>query len=220
MIRLHHIPASRSFRVLWLLTEMGLDCEIGAYAITDGSLRAPEFLAKSPAGRVPALDIDGLTLFESGAIVEYLCETRPGPGLGRLAGDPERSQFLEWLHFAETQAHLIANLNLQHLFLKDASHASPTVMKIETSRLAGTLKAMEKRLQGQDWLLASGFSAVDIMMGYNLFTAGYFVRLEAFPALQAYRARIEARPAYLAARAKDGPQAFFNKDFYEVPAGS
>ena len=219
MIRLHHIPASRSFRTLWLLTEMALECQIIPYSITDGSLRAPEYLAKSLAGRVPALDIDGITLFESGAILEYLCETRPENGLGRFAGDPERGKFLEWLHFSETQAHLIANLNLQHLFLKDASLASPTVLKTETARLTGTLKAMERALGEQDWLLASGFSAVDTMMGYNLFASRYYVRMENFPTLQAYCNRITQRPAYQAARARDGQQKFFRKDFYEVPNG-
>ena len=66
MIRLHHIALSRSFRVLWLLSEMGETFEIVAHSITDGSLRRPEHLARSPGGRVPALDVDGITLFESG----------------------------------------------------------------------------------------------------------------------------------------------------------
>ena len=56
MIRLHHVPFSRSFRVLWLLKEMGLDCEVALYSITDGSLRRADYLEKSPAGRVPALE--------------------------------------------------------------------------------------------------------------------------------------------------------------------
>lgn len=219
MIRLHHIAASRSFRTLWLLSEMALEFQIVPYSITDGSLRSPDYMAKSLAGRVPALDIDATTLFESGAILEYLCETRPHAGLGRLAGDPERGKFLEWLHFAETQAHLIANLNLQHLFLKDPAHASPTVLKIETARLAGTLRAMDRALNGRDWLLASGFSAVDTMFGYNLFAAPYFVRLAGFPNLLGYIDRITKRPAYQAARARDGAQQFFRKDFYEVPNG-
>lgn len=63
MIRLHHIAFSRSFRILWLLEEMGLKTDLRPYSITDGSLRATEFKAISPVGRVPALEIDGITIF-------------------------------------------------------------------------------------------------------------------------------------------------------------
>ena len=81
MIRLHHCPLRRGrSATLWLLEEMGLEFEIVAHSIFDGSLRDPAFLALSPAGRVPALgDRRDVVLFESGAITEYLCEA-PGPG--------------------------------------------------------------------------------------------------------------------------------------------
>ena len=219
MIRLHHIPFSRSFRILWLLEEMGLRADLKSYSITDGSLRASEFKAISPVGRVPALEIDGLTIYESAAIVEYLTETRPEHGLGRLAGEAERVPFLEWLGFAETQASILASLNMQHLFMGDPTPASPVVLKLEAARLGATLKAMDRVLADRDWLLESGFSAADTMMGFNLFSAPYYVHLDRFPNVQAYIARIEARPAYQAARALDGKQEFYRKDFYEVPEG-
>ncbi|SEQ39319.1 glutathione S-transferase family protein [Thalassovita taeanensis] len=218
MITLHHVPFSRSFRVLWLLTEMGQDCEIRSYDIADGSLRDPAFLAKSPAGRVPALEVDGKVLFESGAIVEYLCETRPEHGFGRAPGEAERAEYLMWVHFAETMAHVIANLNLQHIFLRDPAMRSPTVLKIEARRLAGTMQVMEQALADRDWLLPGGFSAADMMMGFNLFSAPYYVKMEPFPALRAYMARVEAREGYQAARALDGEQRFYAKPFYPFDA--
>ena len=55
MIRLHHVPGSRSFRVLWLLEELGEAADLKIWSLTDGGLRSPEFRALSPAGRVPAL---------------------------------------------------------------------------------------------------------------------------------------------------------------------
>lgn len=219
MIRLHHVPFSRSFRILWLLTEMGLEFEVMEYSITDGSLRRPDYLAKSPAGRVPALEIDGTTLFESGAITEYLCETRPEHGFGRAPGDPERAAYLEWLHYAETMAHLIANLNLQWVFLRDPAMRSPTLLKMEARRLALTLAPLEAVLSKQDHLLPSGFSGADTMFGYNLLAVPYFVRLDPYPAIRAYIARIALRSGYAAARARDGVQQFYSRDFYEVADG-
>lgn len=217
MIRLHHVPLSRSFRILWLLSEMGLDVEIVPYSITDGSLRRADYLAKSPAGRVPALEIDGRVLFESGAITEYLCETRPDHGFGRAVGHPERARYLEWLHYAETMAHLIANLNLQWVFLRDPAMRSPTLLKLDTRRLALTLQPLDAVLEGQDYLLPGGFSGADTMLGYNLLAVPHFVRLDPFPNLRAYIARCAARPGFIAARARDGEQAFYSRDFYELP---
>lgn len=219
MIRLHHVPFSRSFRILWLLTEMEVDFEVAEYSITDGSLRKPDYLAKSPAGRVPALEIDGITLFESGAITEYLCETRPDHGFGRAPGHPERAAWLEWLHYAETMAHLIANLNLQWVFLRDPAMRSPTLLKMEARRLALTLAPLEAALAGQDYLLPRGFSGADTMLGYNLLAAPHFVRLDPYPAIRAYIDRIALRPGYVAARARDGEQQFYKQDFYEVTDG-
>ncbi|MCA0274284.1 MAG: glutathione S-transferase family protein [Proteobacteria bacterium] len=219
MIRLHHVPFSRSFRILWLMNEMGLEFEVTEYSITDGSLRKPDYLAKSPAGRVPALEIDGITLFESGAITEYLCETRPDHGLGRTPGHPERAAFLEWLHYAETMAHLIANLNLQWVFLRDPAMRSPTLLKMEARRLALTLAPLEATLARQDYLLASGFSGADTMLGYNLLAVPHFVRLDPYPAIRAYIDRIARRPGHVAARARDGVQQFYKRDFYEVTDG-
>ncbi|MDU8910542.1 glutathione S-transferase family protein [Aestuariicoccus sp. MJ-SS9] len=217
MIRLHHVPFSRSFRVLWLLEEMGLDCEIETYDIRDGSLRDRGFPGLSPAARVPALEIDGIALHESGAIVEYLCETRPEAGLGRAVGHPERPVFLQWVHYAETMASLIEQLNMNHVFLRDPSEASPVVIKLNTARLKGTLAGMEARLGGSDYLLEGGFSGADAMMGFNLFAAPYYVRLDPFPKLRAYREKIEARPAFQRARGRDGEQTFYDRDFYPVP---
>lgn len=219
MIRLHHVSQSRSFRTLWLLKELGLDCEISTYQIGDGSLREPEFLKISPSGRVPALEIDGTVLFESGAIAQYLCETRPEAGLGRGAGHPERIQFLEWMHYAETMACLIQNLNLQWVFLRDPATRSDTVVKLEARRLAKTLDPLEDVLGENAYLLPSGFSAVDTMLGFNLAAVPYYVRLDPYPNIQRYWAEITQRPAYKLARQADGDQAFYSQEFYEVGNG-
>lgn len=217
MIRLHHIPGSRSMRVLWLLEEMGLPCEIKLWSLTDGSLRTPEFRALSPAGRIPAMEIDGQAIFESGAIVQYLTERE-----GRMApkpGEPDRIAFLEWISFAETQANIVQALNIQHIFLRPESARSVPLMKLDTKRLAVTAKAMERHLAGQDTLLASGFSAADCMLGFNIEALFRFVPAADFPNLVAYRDRMMARPAYQSAAAKAGQDVIYLQDFYELPDG-
>lgn len=216
-IRLHSVAGSRSFRVLWLLYEMGLEPEVISYDIAKGDLRNPEFLALSPAGRVPVLEIGGAVLFESGAITEYLCETNPSAGLAPAPGEAERAQFLTWLHYAETVGNLVQNLNLQQVFLPDPKMRSPTVIGIEVKRLAIALKPLERMLAGQEFLLQRGFSAADTMMGFTLESARHYVRFEKFPNVAAYQERIAGRPAYQRALEAEGLQQFYDREFYEVP---
>ena len=220
MIHLHNIPYSRSFRIMWLLEEMGLAYNLTNYSITDGSLRTKEYLSISPAGRVPALEIDGNVIFENPAITEFLCETYPETELGRLASDKERIAFLQWLSFSETQASTIASLNLQMVLLRPPAKASPVVLKLEVARLRASVGVVERALKDQEYLLPSGFSAAATMMGINLFAIPYFVDLEPFPKVRAYGERIAARPAFQAARARDGKQEFYDQDFYPVPSAS
>lgn len=216
VVRLHHVPWGRSFRVLWLLQEMGITPEIIRYEIGSRDMRAPGLMSHSPAGRIPALEIDGITIFESAAILQYLCESRPEHGFGREPGHADRVAYLEAMGFAETMASLIEQLNLNHLFLRPPARPSPTVVKLNTLRLADTLRALEGMVAG-DYLLASGFSAADAMLGFNLFAAPYYVRMEQWPGLQDYWARLQTRPGFQAAARIEGPQAFYAKDFYEVP---
>ena len=215
---LHHIPGARSFRILWLLQEMDITPEIRTYAIQDGSLRHPDFLVKSPAGRIPALEIDGEVIYESGAITEYLCETRPEFGFGRAPGHPERIAFLEMMHYAETIGHLIGGLNLQWVFLRNPEARSDTVCKLDARRLQGAIAPIEALLGRQDHMLEGGFSAADTMMGFTLTSSQRYVRFDRFPNIRAYLDRMAARPGHKAAKALDGPSNLPAKDFYEVGA--
>ncbi len=220
MITLHHVQYGRSFRVLWLIEEIGVDVfgglDLREYTIGDRSMRDSDLPRLSPAIRIPAIACDGLEMSESGAIVELLTE-RHAPDLTRAADHPERPAFLQWLHYAETMASLIEQLNLQMVFLRPPAKPSPIVIKLNVARLRGTLAGLEARLGHQGWLLPGGFSGADIMLGFNLFAAPYYVDMAAFPKLLAYKARMEARPAYQRAVAREGPQRFYDKPFYPVP---
>lgn len=215
MIRLHHVPGSRSMRILWLLEELGLPCELRVWSLTDGGLRSPEFRALSPAGRVPALEIDGQTICESGAILQYLTE-REGR-LAPLPGQPGRAAFLQWLGFAETQANILQSLNIQHIFLRPDSARSVPMMRLDTRRLAVTARALETHLEARETLLAGGFSAADCMMGFNIEALFRFLPAADYPRVDGYRARMAARPAYLRAVARGGGDSIYARDFYEVP---
>ncbi len=209
MIRLHHCPQTRSMRSLWLLHEIGVDFELQTYPF-DQTLRQEPYRSLNPTGRVPTLEIDGVVLTESGAIAEYLCERFPQAALGRDPGHDERAQWLNWIHFSETISQHTAALTQQHVALYEDRMRSPIVMQLEAKRLAKTLGTVEAGLQG-DYLL-SGFSAADIGVGQAVYMAQHFVRLDPFPKLTAWFARLEKRATYQKAL-PDGP-GLYAQSFY------
>lgn len=217
MIRLHHCPQSRSMRVLWLLNELGVPFELVTHPF-DKSLRNPDYLKLSPAGRVPALEIDGMAMFESGAITEYLCELYPEAGLGRLAGDQERAEWLTWVHFAETVSQHVAALTQQHIMLYKDEMRSPIVMQIEAMRLAKCYAAIEAHLSGpgepRDYLLSSGFSAADIGVGQAVYLGRYFAAIDEFPHVRAWHERIIKRPGFEASLPGADDPVIYKSDFY------
>ncbi|MCO6187457.1 glutathione S-transferase family protein [Rhizobium sp. L1K21] len=214
MIILHHCPQTRSMRSLWLLNELGVEFTTVVHPFGK-NLRDPSYLKLSPAGRVPALEIDGERLFETGAITEYLCERFPEAGLGRLPGDPERAQWLMWVHFSETISQHIAALTQQHIMLYDDTMRSPVVMKLEAARLRKCYEAVETRLgETGDYLLKSGFSAVDTSVGHAVYMGLHFAKLEGLPRTEAWYARITERAAFKASLPKGEEEMLYRQAFY------
>jgi len=219
MIRLHHCHEARSERVLWLLNELGLEHEVILHAFGP-ELREPAYLSKNPIGRVPALEVGDEVMFESLAMIEVLTERHPEKGLGRMPGDPERAEYLVWLHFSETMAVHEQVLTQQYIMLYEDWMRSPTVMKVEAKRLVKCYGALEDHLgDGRDYVLRSGFSAADVALGYSVKTGQRFARLDGFDRVRAWYDRIAARPAFRASQPPEGAALLYKRDFYEVPVG-
>ena len=202
-------------RSLWLLYEMDVPFTLVLHEFGK-ELRSPEYLSRHPLGRVPSLEIDGRVLFETGAIAEYLCEKFDSP-LGRAAEDPERMEWLQWLHYAETVAVHGAALTQQHIVIYEDKDRSAMVMKLETRRLEKTLEVLDHHLEAREYLLKE-FSAVDVAIGYSVYVAAYFVHLELFPHLAAWMGKLRKRPAFARALPGIGASLIYQKDFYENPS--
>lgn len=214
MITLHHCHQTRSMRTLWLLHELGLDFRTVVHPF-DKRLRAPEYLRLNPAGRVPALELDGDVLWETGAITEILCERFAPDTLGRPPGHPERANWLIWLHFSETVSQHSAALTQQHVALYEDAMRSPVVMRLEARRLEKCYGAIDRRLAGRRHLLDGGFSAADVSVGQAVYMARHFARIEPFANLAAWYERLTARPAFRAALPPPG-QGIYAREFYEA----
>lgn len=165
-------------------------------------MRAPASLAAvHPLGKSPVIDLDGIIVAESGAIVECLCEQA-----GRLVpapGTPERAAFLEWLHFAEGSAMPPILLDLLSMFMGEAATAG--VLPFFAPERDRVLGHLNNAVAVRPYLLPSGFSGADVMNGYVIFAANHVGRLGAYPGLVAYRDRLLARPALQRALVLGGP---------------
>jgi glutathione S-transferase len=197
VLKLYHCAETRSMRSLWLLNELRIPFELIEMRFDLSILRSADYLDVHPLGRVPCLVDGGFRLFESGAIAEYLCERYTESGLGRLGQDPERYEWLQWIHFSETMAVHAASLVQQRFFIA-AADRSALIAKLEGRRLEKAVQVLEPRLTDRDYLLRSGFSAADIGIGYSLHLADRLTDLAKFPNVTRYLQSLRARPAFRA----------------------
>jgi len=195
VITLHHVANARSARSLWLLYELGLEFELNEIEFTMAALRTPEYLAISPLGRVPCLVDGDVTLIESGAICQYLCEKYDDGELHRAVGHPERNEWLQWLHYAETVAVHGASLVQQQVFIAPEKR-SEVVIKLESRRLEKALEVLDMHLADRDYLLKSGFSAVDTAVAYSVRLGFEMHDVTGLSNLEAYYQRCKERPAF------------------------
>ena len=205
-LKVHHLNNSRSQRILWLLEELGVPYEIVQHqrdAVTN--LAPPELLDIHPLGKSPVIEDKGQVVFESGAIVEYLCERHGGTHLVPARGTDDHIRYLEWLHFAEGSAMLPFLLRLYTSRLGDA--AAPLKPRID-EQLESHFKYIEDSLLPSGFFVGDGLTGADIMLSFPAEAAVKMGLAFDKPKLTAYVANIHARPAYQAALAKGGPYAY------------
>lgn len=216
MIVVHHLENSRSQRVLWLLEELGVPYELKLYQRNPKTMLAPpELRAVHPLGKSPVLSVDGKTVAESGAIIEYLVERY---GTGRFIpgpGSDNRLRYTYWMHYAEGSLMPPLLLALVMAQIRKAPWpvrpiAKAIANKVSTSfvqpQLDLHLDYIESELTKHTWFAGSEFTAADVQMSYPMEAAAMRGGLDARrPKSMAFLARIHARPAYERAIAKGGP---------------
>jgi glutathione S-transferase len=206
MLTVHHLNDSRSQRVLWLLEELGTPYEIRPYARNAATrLAPPELAAVHPLGKSPVVEDDGLTLIESGAIVDYIIRRHGGGRLQPAAGTRDFEAYNQWLHYAEGSAMLPLMLKLYTGRLGEAG--APLKPRID-SELANHLGFVNQSLAGRDFLVCNSLTGADVQMSF-VGEAARELRAQ-YPAMDAWVRRLQARPAYQRALERGGPYALAN----------
>jgi len=185
---------ARDMAVRWALAEVGQDHRLRLLSFAD--LKTPEHKARQPFGQIPTYETDGLTLFESGAIVLHIAETAEGLGAGLLPVEPAaRARAIAWMFAAvSTIEPVIVEREVAVLLEADKPWTHERLPMLE-ARLRQRLDDLAAWLSGRDWL-EGDFSAGDIMMVCVLRRPASAMLLRDYPVLAAYVARAETRPAF------------------------
>ena len=180
----------RDLRVRWALEEAGLPYE--EKLLNAGEQSSPAHRAVQPFGQVPVYEEDGLTLFESGAIVMHIGQRCPT----LLPPDPvKRARTITWMFAAlnSVEPHVQNLASIDFFFAKEewAKLRRPGAEKLALSRLEGVARSLE----GRDYL-EHDFTGADLIMTTVLRILRDTDLVKNLPALAAYQARCEARPAF------------------------
>jgi glutathione S-transferase len=196
MLKLHFAPNSRAGRIVWLLEELGLPYEINKMAFHPKDLKSDEHRARHPLGRVPVLDDGDVSLFESGAIIEYILERHKNGGLKPAVDSTEFPIYLQWFHYCEGMVMPPVNIIVVNTLLLPPDRRDEKALGQAQRLLAKALGPVDEALAGKDYL-AGNFSAADIMLGHACFMSNRLGCVsDEMVNLKAYVARIAARPHF------------------------
>jgi predicted DNA-binding transcriptional regulator YafY/glutathione S-transferase len=188
-------PRSRGGIVHWMLEEIGCPyrAEVKEYGTT---MKAPEYLAINPMGKVPAIKHGETVVTETPAILAYLADAFPEAGLAPAPA--ERGEYYRWLFFA---AGCVEAAMSNHSVGWDP--ATPeTQGRFGYGSYALVLDTLAAAVKGKTYIAGDRFSAADIYIGSMLHYGMLFGMIEKRPEFEAYCADLTSRPAGVRAREK------------------
>jgi glutathione S-transferase len=198
MLKIFHVPGTRSNRVIWLAEEMGIPYETKAETFGQFS---DEFMAANPCGAMPAIVEDGVGMGESVAIMHYLTERYGPTPLALKPDDPRYSDYVQFLVFGEASLAAYLNPVFMTNFMAPEDQRANVTVDFAKTLFKSRLRSIDAQLAKGDYM-AGDFTAADISVGYAL-GIGAAVGLDAdySPAVKSYMARVQARPAFQAMQA-------------------
>ncbi len=196
MLKLHFAPNSRAGRIVWLLEELDLPYELNRMDFHPKDLKSDAHRARHPLGRVPVLEDGDVSIYESGAIVEYVLERHKNGGLKPRVDAPEYPDYLQWFHYCEGMVMPPINTIVVQTILLPPDRRDETALSQARRLLTKALSPVDETLAGKDYLIGD-FSAADIMLGHACFMANRSGCVtEDMSNLKGYIERIAARPCF------------------------
>ncbi len=201
MIKIYHVKGTRGIRPIWLCEELDVPYEVEVIDFSAVFRNSAEWRNLSPTGKVPVMTEGEITMFESGAMVDYVLERHANGRLAPPPGSPDSALCRQWCWFAEaTFARPLGEI-ANHRYVAPNGETVEFVIDDCKARARLCIDAIEGVVNDSDYLVGNSFSAADIMTGYSLLLASNFgVLTDDHPHTKTYFDRLDARPGFIAAR--------------------
>lgn len=205
MIKFYFHPTPNPMKVALMLEELGLAYEVVPVDTMKGEQHAPAFRAVNPNAKLPAIDDDGVVVFDSNAILLYLAEKT-----GKLLGKPEdRPALLSWLMFIASGLGPYSGQAVHFQRAHQDSAYATNRYKREAER---HYQVLNDRLAGRAVIVGDELTLVDVAAWGWIDRAavvhGAPDALDRFPELARWFKSVDARPAVARARAIGQGHAF------------
>ena len=196
MIKLYLTPNTRAGRVAWLLEELNMEYELEILPFTKEGLKSPEHRARHALGRVPVIEDGDISIFESGAIIQYILDKYDDKGLKPAVESNDYPYYLQWFHYCEGMVMPPMNQIVVQTVLLPPDRRDEAVLNQATNLLSKALKPVNEFLEGKDYLIGD-FSAADCMLGHSCFMSNRFGTVsDEMQNIKRYISNIESRSAF------------------------
>lgn len=200
MLKIYGIPRSRAFRIIWMAKELGLEYDNIQINFADGGSRTPEYLKINPNGHVPAIDDDGVVLWESMAINLYLAK-KYGSGILYPTRVENEGRTWQWSFWGMTEVERPVLTAMFNRALLPADKRDPALADESERQLQGPLAVLDGALGSSPYLIGDQFSVADLNVA-SILSWARPARIDfgPFPRAAEWLKRCAERPAARAAR--------------------
>lgn len=190
-------PMSRGRIARWMLEELGQPYRtvLMEYGTT---MKATDYLAINPMGKVPAIRHGDAVVTETAAICAYLADAFAQAGLAPAPSDRLRAPYYRWMFFAAGPLEAAVS---NKMFGWTASDEQRGILGYGS--FEQVMDTLEQAVSGREFIVGERFSAADVYVGSHIGWGLKFGSIDRRPAFEQYWERIHSRPAAVRAREID-----------------
>lgn len=198
MLTLYHAATTRSFRIRWLLDELGADYEMKTLNFYTDDRNTPEFRAISPMGSIPVITEGNFALIESGAIINYILEHHSDGRFSFPKSSREAALVDQWMWWAESLFAIYQRVYWDHCAPFPAGREHPVPKLGEDAKEAALRYArmLEDALGEDGFIMGERLTGADFMLCFPLYLAWLENWFTDHPKIKAYVERLVARPKF------------------------
>jgi glutathione S-transferase len=189
-------PMSRGRIVRWMLEETGAPYTTNVLEYGT-SMKAAEYLAVNPMGKVPAIEHNGAVVTECAAICAYLADAFPDSGLAPPLN--ARAHYYRWLFFFAGPVESGVINQALGITIPEGKE----MMSGYGGSLTAVIDVLEKHFERSPYVAGDEFTAADVYCGAQIGWGLQFETIDARPAFVRYFDRLRQRPAYVRANELD-----------------